>query len=58
MDTIKIIKECSGLVGVTNYQNMSLNEFIEWFENDISYNDIESQEKGIELIKFLTENSK
>lgn len=58
MDIIKIIKECSGLVGVTNYQNMSLNEFIEWFENDISYNDIESQEEGKKLIKFLIENSK
>jgi hypothetical protein len=58
MDTIKIIKECSGLAGVTNYQNMPLDDFIKWFENDISYNDIDSQEKGMELIKYLTENSK
>jgi hypothetical protein len=58
MDTIKIIKECSGLAGVTNYQNMPLDKFIKWFEQDISYNDIESQEKGMKLIKYLTENSK
>lgn len=58
MDVIKIIKECSGLAGVTNYQNMPLNKFIEWFENDISYNDVESQEIGKELIKYLIENSK
>lgn len=58
MDIIKVIRECSGLAGITNYQNMPLNKFIEWFENDISYNDIDSREKGMELIKFLTENSK
>jgi hypothetical protein len=58
MDTIKIIKECSGLAGVTNYQNMPLDKFVEWFENNISYNDIESQEEGKKLIKYLIENSK
>lgn len=58
MDIVKTIKECSGLVGITNYQNMSLDDFIKWFENDISYNDIESQEEGKKLIKFLTENSR
>jgi hypothetical protein len=58
MNTIEIIKECSGLAGITNYQNMPLDDFIKWFENDISYNDIDSKEKGMELIKYLTENSK
>lgn len=58
MDTISIIKNCSGLAGITNYQNMPLNDFIKWFENDISYNDIESQEEGKKLIEFLIKNSK
>lgn len=53
MDITKIIKECSGLAGITNYQNMPLNEFIKWFENDISYNDVESQEIGKGLINYL-----
>lgn len=53
MDTISIIKNCSGLTGLTNYQNMPLNDFIEWFKNDISYNDIESQEEGKRLINHL-----
>jgi hypothetical protein len=54
MDIINTILECSGVCGLTNYRNMPLNEFINWFKNDISYNTIESRELGQKLIDFLS----
>lgn len=54
MDIVNTILKCSGTCGLENYQNMSLDKFIKWFENDISYNTVESRELGEKLINFLT----
>lgn len=53
MDILKIIGECSGGAGLLEYERLPLNEFIAWFENNISYNGEESKKKGMELISFL-----
>lgn len=52
-DILNIIGECSGGAGLQEYERLSLNEFIVWFENNISYNAEESKKKGMELISFL-----
>lgn len=54
MDIVNIILKCSGTCGLENYQNMSLDKFIKWFENDISYNTAESKKLGEKLISFLS----
>jgi hypothetical protein len=53
MDILKIIGECSGGAGLQEYERLPLNEFLVWFENNISYNAEESKKKGMELISFL-----
>ena len=53
MDVLKIIGECSGGAGLQEYERLPLNEFLVWFENNISYNHEESRKKGMELISFL-----
>ena len=53
MDILKIIEECSGWAGLQEYERLPLNEFLAWFENNISYNTEESRKKGMELISFL-----
>jgi hypothetical protein len=53
MDILKVIEECSGWAGLQEYEKLPLNEFLVWFENNISYNTEESKQKGMELISFL-----
>ena len=53
MNTEKIIKECSGLAGITNFKNMPREQFKEWFFNNIQFNDEESKNLGLELLKTL-----
>lgn len=53
MDILNIIAECSGGAGLQEYERLPLNEFLVWFENNISYNNEESKKKGMELISFL-----
>ena len=48
MDILSIIAECSGGAGLQEYERLPLNEFLAWFENNISY-----KKKGMELISFL-----
>jgi hypothetical protein len=54
MDITETILKCSGMCGLENYQSMPLDRFLKWFENDISYNSIESRELGEKLISFLS----
>lgn len=53
IDILHIIAECSGSFGLNMYKTLPLNEFIKWFENDISYNTEESRKRGEELITSL-----
>lgn len=53
IDILHIIAECSGICGLHMYETLPLNEFIKWFENDISYNTEESRKRGEELITSL-----
>lgn len=51
IDILHVIAECSGICGLSMYETLPLNEFIKWFENDISYNNEESRKRGEELIE-------
>ena len=54
MDKIKkIIAECSGSCGLSMYENLSQDEFITWFRNDIQYNTENSRKLGEKLISYL-----
>lgn len=53
IDILRVITECSGIYGLSMYETLPLNEFIKWFENDISYNTEESRKRGEELIESL-----
>jgi hypothetical protein len=53
IDILNVIAECSGICGLDMYETLPLNEFIKWFENDISYNTEESRKRGEELIETL-----
>lgn len=49
----RIIQQCSGQNGLTNFKKMELNQFIEWFEHDISFNEERSKALGHKAIKAL-----
>jgi hypothetical protein len=53
VDILNIIAECSGGAGLQEYERLPLNEFLAWFEDNISYNNEESKKKGMDLISFL-----
>lgn len=49
----RIIQQCSGQNGLTNFKKMELNQFIKWFEYDISFNGEDSRNQGYKAIKAL-----
>lgn len=55
---LNTIVECSGKAGLSAYETMPLNKFIEWFRCDISFNDEESRKQGEHIICVLENASK
>lgn len=49
----KIIQLCSGENGLINFKKMQTNQFIKWFEYDISFNGEDSRKQGYKAIKAL-----
>lgn len=43
----------SGICGVNMYKNATLNEFLDWYKEDIKYNTPDSQNIGQEIIAIL-----
>lgn len=50
---LSVISECSGRNGTDRFENLSFDEFKNWFKNDIQYNSPRTREMGEKLIELF-----